>query len=778
MNLPGEQQHDDSLSKHISRFEQFIERLPPEERDIALSMLGEFHTAVEELRITEEELDSQNAELIAARERIESERQHYQELFDFAPDGYLVTDINGIILDVNRAVQGFLHVPREELLGKPMAVYITQEGRREYRMLLAKKRSHRAVESCEVRIQPRGSKPFHAELTLTTYEDGEGRSGIRWLLRDITEREQVEMHLRQSEQHLSDAQRIAHVGSWHWDIESDIFTLSNELYRVFGLPPQEGPLSYQGFLSYIHLDDRERVDGLIQAAREQKMLFTADFRIVRPDRSVRILYARGGFLSDDADSLTSMIGSVQDVTDVRTAEENVRKLNAGLERRVDERTAQLKQANEELQMEVAERKQTEARLHTLLQRKTELYRISGLIGLAESPDEVLAAFMDSSLLSDVRYSSVLIFDAPWQDSQPRQISMPVYWDRATGQVSTVVSNGNLDISSLRLDQLLRRDRPTFIEGVETDERLDDGLRNIFKGADCDNAILLPLNAAGVWFGLLSLHFNVTELFGADNIEHVRGLVDRVAMAIYNGRLLESESRARREAEHANEMRLRFLAMISHELRTPLTSVKGFATTLLANDVTWEPKAQREFIEIINSEADKLNELIDQLLDLSRLEAGLLSIKPEKTRLFDILQSMQAELAGRTKEHHLIVTVSPELPVVYADARRIAQVIYNLVDNSVKYSAPGTDILISAEADTTDVQVNVRDSGRGIPSEERQRVFEVFHRGTNDMVSRARGAGLGLAICKGLIGAHGGRIWIRDEERPGTTISFTLPQATE
>lgn len=778
MGTSSPQQRENVLQEHINRFEQYVERLLPSEHEAALSMLGEFRTAIEELQVAEEELTNQNAELITAREETENERRRYHELFDFAPDGYLVTNIYGIIIEANRAAQSLLKVQRAELIRKPLAVYIVLEDRRVYRSLLAASQTRSQTESLEVRIQPHEGKPFYAELTLSTFADVDGKPGIRWLLRDITERKQVELHLRQSEQHLSEAQHIAHVGSWHWDIESDVFTFSNEVYRIFGLLPQEGPLSYDRFLAYIHPGDREQVRELIRDAREQKYLFAADFRILRPDDSVRILYARGGFLSDNTGSMTSMIGSIEDVTDLRSVEEDIRRINTELERRVDARTIELKQANEELHIEVAQHRKTEQRLQDLLQRKIELYRIGGLIGMAKSSEEVLAALMDSSLLDRVYYASVLIFDTPWQDTQPGRISMPVFWDGVSGRVTEAGSKGYLDISSLRLDNLLERGRPIVVKDVANDERLDGQLRTLFQKANGDSAILIPLNASGEWFGELTLHFDAPELLSEENLEHIRGLVDRVAMAIYNLRLLASESLARREAEHANEMRLQLLAMISHELRTPLTSIKGFSTTLLAQDVTWEPKSQREFIEIIDSEADKLKELIDQLLDLSRLEAGLLSITPEKLSLPGILHSMHIALEERTKRHHLIVSIPPDLPNVRADARRIAQVIYNLVDNAVKYSSVDTDIVISAEVDADFVQVNVRDNGKGIPPEERQRVFEVFHRGANDVVSRVKGSGLGLAICKGLIRAHGGRIWIWDEQRAGTTISFTLPQAVD
>jgi PAS domain S-box-containing protein len=232
-----------------------------------------------------------------------------------------------------------------------------------------------------------------------------------------------------------------------------------------------------------------------------------------------------------------------------------------------------------------------------------------------------------------------------------------------------------------------------------------------------------------------------------------------------------------ELSHANELRLRFLAMISHELRTPLTSIKGFASTLLAEDVSWQPEEQREFIRTIDAEANKLTDMIGQILDLSSIEAGILHINPIPIRLSDTLGAILPELQTAAPNHELRLNVSTGLPIVAVDHSRIAQVLNNLVENAAKYSPPHTLITISAQRIDTGVQVTVADQGPGIPAKEQSRIFEAFRRGSDNQVKHTKGAGLGLAICKGLIEAHGGRIWIEEHAGPGAMISFTLPSAT-
>jgi PAS domain S-box-containing protein len=231
-----------------------------------------------------------------------------------------------------------------------------------------------------------------------------------------------------------------------------------------------------------------------------------------------------------------------------------------------------------------------------------------------------------------------------------------------------------------------------------------------------------------------------------------------------------------ELRHSNEMRLRFLAMISHELRTPLTSIKGFASTLLANDVSWGPEEQHEFIYTIDVEADKLTEMIDQILDLSRLETGMLRINPERARVSDVVTMTLPQLQALTNDHRLMLDVPEDAPALRIDRQRMAQVFLNLVGNAAKFSAPGTAIRLSAHRVDSGVRVDVSDEGPGIAPQDRKQVFEAFRRGNDSRVKHTKGAGLGLAICKGIVEAHGGRIWIEDgdPQARGTTISFVLP----
>jgi two-component system sensor histidine kinase KdpD len=319
-----------------------------------------------------------------------------------------------------------------------------------------------------------------------------------------------------------------------------------------------------------------------------------------------------------------------------------------------------------------------------------------------------------------------------------------------------------------------RDEPLSILDIRSDSRLPEAVRTRLMELKVSSIVIFPLIAVGNWYGLLSLHFEQARMLNNEDIRHLRGVVDEAANAIYNFRLLQAEAAARLEAEEANSLKLKFLAMISHELRTPLTSIKGFATTLLAEDVLWEPEFQRDFLKTIDIETDKLTDLIEQLLDLSRLEAGTMRISPQSVSWDQVLSTAMAQLQALTRHHTMIVEAEPGLPMLKVDLSRVAQVITNLVHNAVKYSPPNTIITIAA-AGLSDqfIKVMVSDEGKGIPQAARNYVFEAFQQLDREK-GGTQGAGLGLAICRGLIEAHGGRIWVDEHTGPGTTISFTLP----
>lgn len=228
---------------------------------------------------------------------------------------------------------------------------------------------------------------------------------------------------------------------------------------------------------------------------------------------------------------------------------------------------------------------------------------------------------------------------------------------------------------------------------------------------------------------------------------------------------------------ADAMKSQLLSTVSHELRTPLASIKGFATTLLRQDVKWDVTTQRDFLHIIEEETDRLTELIDNLLDMSQIEAGALRVVKESAALRPLIHAVVDEMRMRTEAHYFVVDLPKELPRVWIDPRRIRQVLTNLIGNAVKYSAHG-QITIACAVEADAVRVSITDQGEGIPPQYLDKVFERFFQVDSASTRRVGGSGLGLAIARGIIEAHDGRIWVESVVGQGSTFHFTLPLARD
>ena len=228
-------------------------------------------------------------------------------------------------------------------------------------------------------------------------------------------------------------------------------------------------------------------------------------------------------------------------------------------------------------------------------------------------------------------------------------------------------------------------------------------------------------------------------------------------------------------EETERLRVEFLAMVSHELRMPLTSIMGAATTLLNAAAELDPAEMRQFYRIIVDRAEHMRELIGDLLDVARIETGALPVDPEPVEVAALVDRARNAFISAGGRSDLAIEVGPDLPLVMADRRRIVQVIGNLLSNAAKHS-PESSILVSAVRTGVDVEVSVADQGRGIPAEDLPRLFRKFSRG-EDRDMGVDAAGLGLAICKGIVEAHGGRIRAEsDGPGLGARFVFTLSAA--
>jgi PAS domain S-box-containing protein len=244
----------------------------------------------------------------------------------------------------------------------------------------------------------------------------------------------------------------------------------------------------------------------------------------------------------------------------------------------------------------------------------------------------------------------------------------------------------------------------------------------------------------------------------------------------DGRLLSVIANVRdvsrlRETE---ELKNTLLSVISHELKTPVSIIKGYAGTLARQDANWDQETLTEGLSIIEEEADKLNELINNLLDASRLQAGGLPLKFSYLDLPSMVEKAVEKFRNQTNLHTFSTDFPPSFPPVKGDYERIREVLSNLIGNAIKYSPDGGLIRVGGWAEADEVQIFVSDEGIGIPATEQERIFDRFARVDNSLTRQTPGAGLGLFLVKAVIEAHGGRVWVESQPGQGSTFKFALP----
>src|SRR6266516_5149625 len=240
----------------------------------------------------------------------------------------------------------------------------------------------------------------------------------------------------------------------------------------------------------------------------------------------------------------------------------------------------------------------------------------------------------------------------------------------------------------------------------------------------------------------------------------------------NGILTIRDITREREQE---EQRSTFISVISHELQTPIAIIKGYASTLARTDTTFDTEALRLRLMAIEEEADRLNKLVGNLLYASRIQAGGLQMDIAALDLGSLIEGVIRHLEASRPDVTIMVDLPANLPTVMADRDRIEEVLHDLLDNAVKYSPDKHEVMVACRATGDEVIVSVSDVGMGISLRDQEQIFDRFYRAADGKTSSMQGAGLGLYICRAIVEAHGGRIWVESALHEGSTFSFSLPR---
>jgi signal transduction histidine kinase len=419
-----------------------------------------------------------------------------------------------------------------------------------------------------------------------------------------------------------------------------------------------------------------------------------------------------------------------------------------------------------------ENMQLKSTVHRQGQELEGLHRLSRLFSSAESVDHVASESVRIVCdLVDCAQVVLLLYDPELDEliAHPEAIGMD---DGQVGKLRIPLSRPSL------IATVYRTDAPMYSNDAVNDMWVDEDLRDLIG---LSNVLVSPLTTSGTPMGVL-LAANVRKgLFDDGDLRFTTLLGGRIASVIESSRARQTERQLVQRLREADQTKSEFVSMLAHELKGPMTTIKGFGEILERQWEELSDERRTSTLQIMSKEIGRLSRLVTDLLDLSRMEAGTLRYDIEPTSLQEIIDTILSVHPSVRAQHEIVNQLPDDLPEVLADSDRIRQVLLNLLTNATRHSPEGTSVAVGAsriESETEPfVLVSVADQGIGISAEDRDRVFNKFAMLPKPSWIK-KGTGLGLYITRGIVEAHGGRLWVESEPGKGSTFFFTLRVAGE
>jgi PAS domain S-box-containing protein len=637
----------------------------------------------EDVELLEGLADAASAELVLRRELAERRRaeealrdaeERFGAFMDHSPVLAFMKDVEGRYVYVNAGFERHFPTTGAQALGPAGHPYVTPEAERRTARMDRELIDQGGTREYVAPVTMPGGETMVLQVYKFAFRTASGEGFVGGAALDVTGRERTADALRESERRLSEAQRLARIGSWEWDLAADRGTWSDEHFRLLGVEPGTLPPSYALMLERMHPDDRAAHQAAVAAAVAGGGTLDSQFRAVHPGGAVLHLHSRGQVLYDAEGRAVRMFGTLQDVTE--------RELAAAALRAGEERYRRIVEAAGDIIYEV------DPFGHFTYANPAAL-RILGY-----ETREVLGRHYSELIRPD--------YHAPAAELYARQ--------------------------------LRERIPSTYFE---------------FPAVGRDGR--------EIWIG------QVVQLLvaGGGRIEGMHAVARDIS--------------ARHEVER---LKSEFVSVVSHELRTPLTSIRG-SLGLLGSGKLGElsDRAQR-LVEIATQNSERLVRLINDILDIERIESGAISMERRPVSSGDLVRQALNAVRDMAERAGVSLDTRVEEFTLSADPDRIVQVLTNLVSNAVKFSPAHAGAVIRVRAGRAggDARFQVEDRGRGIPADKLETIFERFQQVDSSDSRQKGGTGLGLAISRTIVQQHGGEIGVESELGRGSTFTFTLPTA--
>lgn len=801
----------------------------------------------------------------------ESEKR-YLDLYENSPDMYCsVSAETGNIIRCNKTIRKNLGYSKDEIIGKPIYKLYNPDCYELVKTTFDEFCKTGEIHDLDLQLQRKNGSIIDVNLNVSSARDSKGNILYsRFVWRDVSARKKAEKALKKSEHFLKEAQQIAHIGSWSLDLKTDILWWSDEVYRIFGLQPNEIKPTYNSFLHYIHPDDRTLVNKAYSDSLKNNSQYDIIHRLLLEGGQIKYVNETCDTVYDKNKTPLRSFGTVQDITERKIVDEALRlseqkyrtlfeNVNEGFalheiildknETPIDYKFLEINPAFEKqigFSREEILNKTAKELLPGIEKDPNNLIKIYGEVALSgkeivfeDYSDEIGKWFLIHAFSTSYKNFGVTFTDIT--DRKKAETAMMESQERlslATKAAKIGIWDWDIINNKLHWDDILyelfsikKTDYPdpnlVFKKILHPEDlaRVENEMESALKGKEIfntrfrifwpDNSLRNLVTVANIYYDdkgkpvrMIGTTRDNTKIINTelelkkhrDNLEELvkerTSDLERSKLAAFNlmedadilrkraeNTLLELEKskkqliKAKESAETANIAKSRFLANMSHEIRTPMNAILGFSQ-LLRNDDNLT-SIQRKRLHAINRSGEHLLSIINDVLEMSKIEAGKITIDETIQDFNSIISDIENMFRFRAEEKGLnfLIERKKDIPnFIKTDTSKLRQILINLLGNAIKFTEIGeiklTIDVLPLEEQRCELFFTISDTGIGIKENELMDIFEPFEQSEDGFQAHV-GTGLGLSICKQYIELMGGNIKVISNYKKGSTFSFNI-----
>lgn len=740
-------QRVDELPKLSGESQQQAGRFSVHQQELLRENMEELSIALQELQLAAEELRQQNDELAEKHKVVQAECQRYQELFEFAPDGYLVTDTEAVILQANRTAAQLLNFPLERLVTKPLVVFVAAEERRDYASKLHQLQRGESIKNWQVQVQPWHSSCIKVSFTVVPIQDLQGEVvGLRWQLQDFTPPQNTEStgqpyssgHLANGHENSKAASQEqslfcamferAVIGIALLDSEGDVIKTNPALQEMLGYGEDELQIVLPKFINL----DKVGLEAVLfqQLMVGQRQSYQREKRYLTQDGSVqwgRLTFSRVQGTNAESTFATCTWENITELHQLKAAQVQAIKQQQAIE-----------QQQAIKQLEASHQEQTSASIE---RAEPETQQLEALV-------EQLGKILNDILSSTPEF--FFVYD---------QTGKYIYVNRAAAEALGLAQS---DFISKTWQQL---ELP-----AEIMERLDAQRAVVFTTGQpiSDEASFATVD------GIRDYEYTISP------ISNINGEPEAVVVAVRDiteqkrATVAASVAMAKEEEFSALKSHFSYFAsVVVHELRNPLNNIFACAKLIETNTQQETDEKKLNYLQLIQVNVRRINQLLHDLLLMKKVEAKELRLNPASIDLIEFCRDLTEEVQqGAGFQHKLTFTSQGQCSDIQMDKKLLRQILTNLLLNAIQDSPEDSEVKLDVVCQEKQAIFRIQDSGAGIPRTDEELLFKTFPRDSN--VNALAGSSLGLLIVKQCVDLQGGKIFVEREEGIGTRLTVMLP----